>query len=164
MSPYIRLERRRRNSTPLTITRHSEGEEFARFQKRLALLSSEHISNRSLIGSWYVLSPLPSVRQLILIFKSGNRYIYKPLLIALKSVLQHGLPNALQTSISRSAFYTLPLFAPFCKPQLQKFAYKLLDYVGVPWKIFVGVFLLDLAGSRSKVTYTNHFDGVKTTF
>jgi len=27
----------------------------------------------------------------------------------------------------------------------------------------MGVRLLDLAGSHSKVTYTNHFDGVKTT-
>jgi len=50
------------------------------------------------------------------------------------------------------------------KLQLQIYAYQLLDYVGVPWQIFVGVCLLDLAGSRSKVTYTNHFDGVKTTF
>jgi len=50
------------------------------------------------------------------------------------------------------------------KLQLQIFAYKLLDYVEVPWQIFVGVRLLDLAGSHSKVTYTNHFDGVKTTF
>ena len=50
------------------------------------------------------------------------------------------------------------------KLQLQNFVYQLLDYVGVPWQILVGVRLLDLAGSRSKVAYTNHFDGVKTTF
>ena len=37
----------------------------------------------------------------------------------------------------------------------------MLEY---PEFFFVGVRLLDLAGSRSKVTYTNHFDGVKTTF
>ena len=37
----------------------------------------------------------------------------------------------------------------------------MLEY---PENSFVGVRLLDLAGSRSKVTYTNHFDGSKPPF